>query len=457
MCHPRLLSLIVALGLVVASSGLNLKRRVGKNSPDEYIRYGFTQDQTMPLLTRHTVQLFNISPDKRSVPTGRGYTITSDSASETAKEIQGKVGLEGNYGAFSASAEASTNSISNSAVKKFRSDRMIIVKDSAVSLSTSYAHRMLIPEIKELLLSESPEKIVKTIGSFYARQLTLGCMLQVTNLVEMTSHDTKESMTTKVEAKYGLGASISGSVEGAVKTTSFGKNSMSHSKWQALGGNTRIWLGLQNDGSNYEAIKSEWVESLSDDNMYIVGMKLAPIWELLDHREMNVNKARQLENYLKKKWRTEAAGIQHWQPLPECGRKGKAGQGRWLAKYSGLTTCQCESQCNAHATCGSWQWYPNNQGGTECHLKSDLRLGDSNSQNVGGVKTAHVSCEHTRHTGCTAHPLDFYQPKCEKVYDGYKTIDFKYCGQPFSAKRVCRKQFTCPPGSVCNGGGCKIR
>jgi hypothetical protein len=243
--------------------------------------------------------------------------MTSESVSETAKNIQSKVGLEGSYGVFSAAAEVSTEFMSSSKVKKFRLDRMVEARKYIVSLDSPYPHRMLKPEIKEYLLSESPERIVDFIGQFFATRLTLGGVLQVTNLVEMTSSDTKNSMQTKVEAKYSLIDSISASAEGSVTTSSFEENKNAYSKWQVLGGDPNIWLGLTKDDGNFQEIQKQWADSVSDKTLYPIDMKLAPIWTLLDHSEMNVNKARQLETYLKNKWSNDARGNPVWQPLPD--------------------------------------------------------------------------------------------------------------------------------------------
>jgi hypothetical protein len=243
--------------------------------------------------------------------------MSSDSVSETAEDVRSKVGLEGSYGAFSAAAESSTEDMSSTNVKKFRLDRMVEARKYVVSLDSPYPHRMLRPEIKEYLLSESPDKIVNFIGQFYATRLTLGGVLHVTNVVEMTSSDTKSSMQAKVEATYGLGNSISASAEGKVAKSSFEKNSNAYSKWQVLGGNPNIWLSLTKDDGNFQDIQQRWADSVSDGSLYPIDMKLAPIWNLLDHSEMNVNKARQLETYLKNKWSNDARGNPVWQPLPD--------------------------------------------------------------------------------------------------------------------------------------------
>lgn len=65
---------------------------------------------------------------------------------------------------------------------------------------------------------------------------------------------------------------------------------------RVLGGATTKWLGLQ--AGNLNEIQSEWVKTITEDNMYPVGVRLRPSWELLDHADMDPRKAKELKDYM---------------------------------------------------------------------------------------------------------------------------------------------------------------
>jgi len=56
------------------------------------------------------------------------------------------------------------------------------------------------------------------------------------------------------------------------------------------------------------------------------------------------------------------------------------------------------------------------------------------------------ACTRTKKNGCTAHPLDWYQDDCSVHGQGYRKVDWEYCGQPFSGRYICRKDWTCLQG-----------
>lgn len=59
---------------------------------------------------------------------------------------------------------------------------------------------------------------------------------------------------------------------------------------------TTPWLGLQSN--NYDSIQGEWVQTITEENMYPVGVRLRPLWELLDHADMDPAQAEELKNYM---------------------------------------------------------------------------------------------------------------------------------------------------------------
>jgi len=69
-----------------------------------------------------------------------------------------------------------------------------------------------------------------------------------------------------------------------------------------------------------------------------------------------------------------------------------------------------------------------------------------------------VPCEDTVKNPCTAHPINLYQPSCDVEHgEGYEGINWEHCDAGLGGRYICRKKFTCEPGSVCSGGGCAAR
>jgi len=87
-----------------------------------------------------------------------------------------------------------------------------------------------------------------------------------------------------------------GTLSGAASSVEAEGDRNYHLKMRVLGGTTTKWLGLQAD--NLNDIQREWVETITEENMYPVGVRLRPLWELLDHPDMDPEKAEELKNYM---------------------------------------------------------------------------------------------------------------------------------------------------------------
>jgi len=55
----------------------------------------------------------------------------------------------------------------------------------------------------------------------------------------------------------------------------------------------------------------------------------------------------------------------------------------------------------------------------------------------------HRSCSDTRRNGCTAHPIDWYQRDCNTHGSGYRYVGWEHCDTVFSARYICRRDWTC--------------
>jgi len=290
------------------------------NSPAQrLLEYSFEPDSDEPLFTRNKKKIFDFSStgdchmDPISMDSAQIEEIVAESVYDTASQISSNVGIDGSYGAYTAATSLSTENLNQRHVKTVRIDKRIKASKYRVTMTTPYPHQKLKPGWKNFLLSEPPEKIMRTMGSFFARQLDMGGVLQLTFVVEQHEGETKSSISADVDAKY-LDV-LSASAEGAVKRDTFKSNSMMTSKWNAWGGKGFSWLGLTN--SNTDDIQKKWAASVDDSNLHAIKYQLRPLWELLDHADMNPNKAIELRSYMLQKWSADIANIPSHQYLPK--------------------------------------------------------------------------------------------------------------------------------------------
>jgi len=273
-------------------------------NPEEYLTYGFKSSASSPNLIDSVFQMFVPKLLKKIVFSRMdSVLIISDSMRETASKFSTQSGIYASYGAFSASAKLSTETLSTAKEKKLRVDRLTEVYTHKVTRSTPYPSRLLTEDAIEFLQTETPGQIVETLGEFFAKSIRLGGVLRVTNLVEMSESDDKESLGWAVSAGYGLGNSISGSTEGNVSSGQFGEGRQVNSVWQTLGGNSSVWFNLAVDDSNIAEVQSAWQSTFSDENAFPVRQELMPIWRILDR--VNTTKRDEVEKYLTEKWEKE--------------------------------------------------------------------------------------------------------------------------------------------------------
>lgn len=71
--------------------------------------------------------------------------------------------------------------------------------------------------------------------------------------------------------------------------------------YSTRGGTSTIFLSTKTVAEKLE----EWKHSITDENQFPIGHKLEYIWTLLDHEEMNPQKAVEVKNYIQGKWETQ--------------------------------------------------------------------------------------------------------------------------------------------------------
>merc|ERR1719210_1266754 len=101
----------------------NLGSDLGSH-PERWITYGFRATGATPTMIDSTKPLFSDKfAEKIPYPTVTGESQTYESERELANKVASETGIDGSYGAFSASAKVSTENINNEKVKKMRWDR----------------------------------------------------------------------------------------------------------------------------------------------------------------------------------------------------------------------------------------------------------------------------------------------------------------------------------------------
>jgi hypothetical protein len=248
--------------------------------------------------------------------------FSSDSAQDFANQISSELEVSGSYGdatfgqAFTASAQMSLERTSQSSYNQYRYDQIIKATMAHLSSKSLWRYDQLRPSVKEFLLTASPSDIHDKLGDFYATEVVIGGVFQVTVTTVERESDTKTEMQNSIKADMDsvvASASAAFSAGGSVSTTISSREMRTSVK--AQGGDTHLWLGLSKD--NMEDIKTDWAATLDDTNAFAIGFRLSPLWRLLEQGDLNPGKAKELETYMKKKWADEAAEVPVYHPEPD--------------------------------------------------------------------------------------------------------------------------------------------
>merc|ERR1711974_143989 len=78
--------------------------------------------------------------------------------------------------------------------------------------------------------------------------------------------------------------------------------------WCVWGGSSTIWLKLTKD--NRADIQRKWADSVTDENLFPLKVRLQPIWNLLE--PLNKTKANKLKKYLETKWSKDAKNLPNY-------------------------------------------------------------------------------------------------------------------------------------------------
>lgn len=250
---------------------------------------------------------------KQSFKTSKVSEVKGESSKEFGQDFSSKVGVDASYMAFSGSAELSFQSTDSRRVKKFCMMRSNIFTDFKLSSNVPFPHKRLTAEWKKFLLEATAEAIHERLGDFFAVELMYGGAMKTTTTTEMIAGESASSIEGKLRASYDniLSASLSAS---AGKTSTYASSEHSFkSSTSTYGGDAKIWAGLSHD--NFDEIHDLWAKSIKDINEIEVGFTLRPIWELLDHDDMDKGKADKLKTIMVDAWKFAANGIPEYRPV----------------------------------------------------------------------------------------------------------------------------------------------
>jgi hypothetical protein len=259
-------------------------------------------DADAPFLVSPFQQLFDHEDEDINtipVPVAVAETRHSTSSESFAKAISASVGIEVGskvYG-FEAAAAVSANAVWSTSQNTFRQDTFVKAKKVRISRRSSHPHEHLTASARACLLEETPSTIVSRFGQFYPLSVTLGGVYQLTVMTETKRSENSKDIAAKISGSFQRFA-VKGkaSLMGGAASTYSKDNRQYHLKMRVLGGESTQWLGLQAD--NVDKIQGQWVDSITEDNMYPVGVRLRPLWELLDHDDMDREKAQALKKYM---------------------------------------------------------------------------------------------------------------------------------------------------------------
>lgn len=272
--------------------------------PEEWLTYSYAPDPTgtAPSLVVPKKRIFNYGVDdidKGPHSEMKADLVISDSMESAESAVSASVGVDGSYGAFSASVSASTARTDSSQIRKYRADKYVWAKEYTAQTKAIFPYKHLTADAKELLLTGTPAQIVSTLGAFYPSQIELGGILRNTITKKMKSSDSKTSFEASVTAAVDtLAASAAASSSFSASFGSSKSTNQLHATFSTQGGDSKIWLKLTSN--NFNEIQQQWADSVNEHNMYPISYKLVPLWNLL--KPLDAEKGEALQNYTKKIW-----------------------------------------------------------------------------------------------------------------------------------------------------------
>jgi hypothetical protein len=283
------------------------------SSNPSLLAYAWRVDQGAPFLVSTSRVIFMEEEGdihEAGLPDVIADVVTSESSTDFSEQMSAELSVDAEYGAFAGAAEANMNSQSSSTTKQLRYDRYIKATKTKLSRASLFPSECLTEEAQRLLAEGSFSNIREELGEFYANEVTLGGVLQLTTFTDMFETDTKKELGASIAGEYAtLMASAKATIQGSSSASTTVAGREARTKMRAQGGNPFIWLDLQDD--NEISITSKWAESVSEENQYPVGVLLRPLWVLMEQafQQSDPTRAEAFKQYITKIWEEEGAQI----------------------------------------------------------------------------------------------------------------------------------------------------
>ena len=241
--------------------------------------------------------LIGINSDSK-VLEGYDYFDNENTAAKS-HAISAKVDKQ--YGAFSAAASMRVSGNSNSDYKTVRLDATFRASNYSVRSKDDFRtnpENYLTTNFKRAVMKYSCQEIEQYIGSFYAKEFTLGAKFRRTFKMHAKSTDTESSVIGELRAKYGTNLiDVSDNTEYGTTLRDSNHDLKMNIDWQAYGGYKKMWLGTEGSMEN-------WAKTISDKNLDAFDFELELIWDLV--KKVNKEKGDKFQEYLEKKWDAQA-------------------------------------------------------------------------------------------------------------------------------------------------------
>lgn len=292
-----------AVGDVVLTADMDTESGPSYESNVWDITRSFVIDETAPNFIRVGVPIFDFGASEVTVSPRNDHTTVMrsfESSIEGARESSFNLGVSGGAFGFSAAASMSTSRLNKDKKKYVRIDHNIDTCISVVQMEPVNPHKYLRPDVKNLLLTRTPEYILSEIGPFYASQFTLGATFELRVVGEVSSEEQAHEFKGELSANYLSIVKVK--IGGETKSSSKKSCTDYDTEYKTSGGDPRIWLGTK----SLEEKLDDWQDSITAENLRPIQHQLKYIWELLDHDDMDRVKAEEVKSYIMGQW--EAAG-----------------------------------------------------------------------------------------------------------------------------------------------------
>lgn len=307
----------------------------------------YTIDGKRESFLRPTMEIFDYSYNdviKAPINDFVHTTVEGDSVKDWANRLSANLQVNGSYYAFSAAVSTSFTNEGATKVRTYRRDHSFQFQTYQVSSQALLPHKKLREDVKDFLMTQDPEQIHKTLGDYYATEVTFGGSLTTVMMSSLTEHEDTTKVAADAEANYNV-ALIKASAK-AQLADEFTIQTAEHtfqSKTTGRGGDPTVWLGYT--GKNKDDISKAWAKTFNTSSQADVGFAIHPIWDLLNYTDMNKTKAEELKKYMVMTW-----------------AKNKPEELPWANEswsLIGLGGCESQNKCGEGWNCGVMNiWTP---------------------------------------------------------------------------------------------------